>query len=74
MGLLWKLERFPLSCCFSGTPLAVPIGALNEAPLELYLRLWLDLGLFNVILYVSSWQFWLSSLSVCSLSLFLPVS
>lgn len=73
-SLLWKHELFPLGRCFSGTLLAIPSSALNEATLELYLQLWLNLGLFNVILDVSSWQFWLSSLSVCSLPLFLPVS
>lgn len=31
----------------------LPVGALNEANL-VCLRLWLNLGLFNVILYVSS--------------------
>lgn len=67
-SLLWKLGHLSLSGCFSETPLVQPAGASGK-----YLRTGLDLGLFSIILCVSSWQFWLSSWSVRSLSSLLPV-
>lgn len=67
----WNLSHYIVA--FLRPLWQLPVGVLNEANLEICLRLCLNLGLFNVILYVSSWQFWLSNLSVRSLPLFLPV-